>query len=171
MNVFLTIQPRVKIWSLQVERSLVLLKPDAVQRGLLGKIISRLEQKGLKIIGMKMMGLNDQILAEHYAHLASRPFYPELAEFMQSTPIVALCAEGVDCVATLRRICGITMAREAAAGTIRGDLAMSVQGNLVHASDSTENAEVEIRRFFVKEELFDYHLLLENYIYSSHEGE
>ena len=154
-----------------MERSLVLLKPDAVQRGLLGEIISRLERKGLKLVGMKMLQADAKLLAEHYAHLADQPFYPELSRFMSQTPIVAVCVEGLDCVATLRRLCGITKASEADPGTIRGDLAMSVQSNLIHASDSPETAEEEIRRFFSKDELFDYRPLLEESIYSAHEGD
>jgi nucleoside-diphosphate kinase len=149
-----------------VERSLVLLKPDAVQRGLLGTIISRLENKGLKLVGMKMMQLEDDILASHYSHLADKPFFPEIARFMRLAPVVAICVEGLDCVDTLRRVCGITLSREAAPGTIRGDLAMSIQANLIHASDSVETAAEEIERFFKKEELFDYQLALSEYIYS-----
>ena len=152
-----------------MERSLVLLKPDAVQRGLLGEIIARLENKGLKLVGMKMMQLDDDILAIHYAHLADKPFFPEIASFMQLTPVVAVCVEGLDCVDTLRRVCGITLAREADPGTIRGDLAMSIQANLIHASDSVETAQREIERFFTKEELFDYTLVLSEYVYSRSE--
>jgi nucleoside-diphosphate kinase len=149
-----------------VERSLVLLKPDAVQRGLLGTIISRLENKGLKLVGIKMMQLEDDILASHYSHLADKPFFPEIARFMRLTPVVAICVEGLDCVDTLRQVCGITLSRAAAPGTIRGDLAMSIQANLIHASDSVETAAEEVERFFKKEELFDYQLALSEYIYS-----
>jgi nucleoside-diphosphate kinase len=155
--------------SRHVERSLVLLKPDAVQRGLLGTIISRLENKGLKLVGIKMMQLEDDILASHYSHLADKPFFPEISSFMQLTPVVAICVEGLDSVDTLRRVCGITLSREADPGTIRGDLAMSIQANLIHASDSVETAEQEIERFFKKEELFDYGLALNEYIYSRSE--
>ena len=152
-----------------MERSLVLLKPDAVQRGLLGKIISRIEGKGLKLVGMKMIQADAGLLAAHYAHLADQPFYPELSRFMSQTPIVAVCVEGLDCVATLRLLCGVTKASEAAPGTIRGDLAMSVRSNLIHASDSLETAEEEIRRFFGKDELFDYSPPLEGIVYSANE--
>ena len=155
--------------SRHVERSRVLLKPDAVQRGLLGTIISRLENKGLKLVGIKMMQLEDDILAGHYSHLADKPFFPEISSFMQLTPVVAICVEGLDSVDTLRRVCGITLAREADPGTIRGDLAMSIQANLIHASDSVETAEQEIDRFFKKEELFDYRLVLNDYVYSRSE--
>jgi nucleoside-diphosphate kinase len=152
-----------------MERSLVLLKPDAVQRGLLGTIISRIENKGLKLVGIKMMQLDDDILSNHYSHLADKPFFPEIAGFMKLTPVVAICVEGLDSVDTLRRICGITLAREADPGTIRGDLAMSIQANLIHASDSVETAEREVERFFGKEELFDYQLVLNEYVYSRSE--
>ena len=152
-----------------MERSLVLLKPDAVQRGLLGTIISRLEHKGLKLTGIKMMQLDEDILAYQYAHLTDKPFYPDIARFMRLTPVVAICVEGLDCVDTLRRICGITLAREADPGTIRGDLAMSVQANLIHASDSAETAAQEVERFFRKEELFDYPLALNEFVYSAGE--
>lgn len=153
-----------------MERTLVLLKPDAVQRGLLGEIISRVERKGLKLVGMKMFQPDAELLEEHYAHLVGQSFYDELSEFMRQTPIVAICVEGPDCVATLRRLCGPTKANEAPPGTIRGDLAMSVQSNLIHASDSLETAEVEIQRFFAKDELFDYSPALEEkgIIYSKH---
>ena len=103
-----------------VERTLVLLKPDAVQRDLVGEILARLERKGLKIVGLKLMRLSNELLDEHYSHLVGRPFFPEVKSFMQRTPVVACCLEGVDAVNTVRQLCGITKAREAAPGTIRG---------------------------------------------------
>lgn len=154
-----------------MERSLVLIKPDGLQRGLVGQIITRLESKGLKLVGIKMMKLDHALLNEHYAHLAERPFFKEIKDFMSSTPVIATCWEGTDCVSTIRQICGVTKAREAAPGTIRGDLAMSVQTNLVHASDSVEIAVVEIKRFFQEGELFDYNLITFPYLYSSREIE
>ncbi|MBT4917707.1 nucleoside-diphosphate kinase [Candidatus Peregrinibacteria bacterium] len=138
------------------EQTLVLIKPDAIQRGLIGKIVDRFEVKGLKLAGLKMMTLDEAILREHYAHIADKPFFPGLAKFMQSTPVIALCWEGLDVVDTVRRITGITKAREAEAGSIRGDFAMSVSCNVIHASDSTENAEKEVSRFFKVDELFSY---------------
>ncbi|HLX59437.1 MAG TPA: nucleoside-diphosphate kinase [Ktedonobacteraceae bacterium] len=152
-----------------MERTLVLIKPDAMQRGLVGELIQRFERKGLKLVGIKMMTLSDDLLDEHYSHLAGRDFFAEIKTFMRSTPIVACCWEGVDCVDTVRAMCGITKAREAAPGTIRGDLAMSVQANLVHASDSLDTAEVEIARFFSTDELFEYEDVLNPFIYSSRE--
>lgn len=138
------------------EKTLVLVKPDAIQRGLTGEIVTRFEKKGLKLVGMKMIGLDEAILREHYAHLADKPFFPGLAKFMQSTPIIAMCWEGLQVVDAVRKITGITKAREAEAGSIRGDLAMSVSCNVVHASDSVENAEKEVKRFFKEDEIYDY---------------
>src|SRR5881396_2812692 len=138
-----------------MERTLILIKPDAIQRALIGKIITRFEEKGLKLAGIKLLKLTDALLNEHYSHLADKPFFGGTKRFMQLTPVIAICLEGLDCVETTRRLCGITKAREAAPGTIRGDWAMSVQANLVHASDSLETAKAEVARFFEAAELFD----------------
>ncbi|HZO71868.1 MAG TPA: nucleoside-diphosphate kinase [Ktedonobacteraceae bacterium] len=154
-----------------MERTLVLLKPDAVQRDLVGEIIARLERKGLKLVGLKMMRLSDALLNEHYSHLVGRDFFPEVKSFMQLTPVIACCWQGTDSVNTVRTLCGITKAREAAPGTIRGEFAMSVQANLIHCSDSLETAGIEVERFFKAEELFDYPDILEGYVYSSRERE
>ena len=116
-----------------------------------------------------MISLDDELLDVHYSHLSGRDFFAEIKTFMRSTPVIACCWEGVDCVDTVRLLCGITKAREAEPGTIRGDLAISVQANLVHASDSLETAQVEIERFFKPEELFDYEDVLQPFIYSSRE--
>ena len=153
-----------------MERTLVLIKPDAIQRDLVGELIQRFERKSLKLVGIKMMALSDDLLDEHYSHLVGRDFFAEIKTFMRSTPIIACCLEGVDCVNTVRAMCGITKAREAAPGTIRGDLAMSVQANLVHASDSLETAGVEIARFFNTNELFVYEDVLNPFVYSSREN-
>ena len=140
-----------------METTLVLIKPSGVQRGLAGKIIARFEQKGLIIAGTKMMQLNDSILREHYAPcLVDRPFSPSLERSMQSSPIIALALRGVDAVAVVRAMTGVTNSRNAAPGTIRGDFGMSGQENIVHASDSPENAAIEVARFFKPEEVFDY---------------
>ena len=152
-----------------MERTLVLIKPDALQRDLVGELIQRFERKGLKLVGIKMMALPDELLDVHYSHLAGRDFFAEIKSFMRSTPVIACCWEGVDCVNTVRLMCGITKAREADPGTIRGDLAMSVQANLVHASDSLETAEVEVPRFFDASELFEYEDVLNPFIYNSRE--
>jgi nucleoside-diphosphate kinase len=116
-----------------------------------------------------MMTLSNDLLEEHYSHLRGRDFFTEVKTFMRSTPIIACCWEGVDCVNTVRFLCGITKAREAEPGTIRGELAMSVQANLVHASDSLDTAGIEIERFFKPDELFDYKDVLQPFIYSSRE--
>jgi len=152
-----------------MERTLVLLKPDAVQRGLLGEIISRFERKGLKITGMKMMNLTDRLLDEHYAHLNHLPFFGEIKDFMMLAPVIAICLDGVNCVETVRRLCGVTKSWEAEPGTIRGDLGMSIQANLVHASDSLETAEKEVPRFFSDSELFNYDFLKLPYLYTKKE--
>ena len=152
-----------------MERTLVLLKPDALQRGLTGRILSRFEDKGLKIVGLKMMNLSDEVLNEHYSHIVEKPFYGGVKSFMQSTPVVALCLEGVDCVETVLNMCGITKARAAAPGTIRGDWAMSMQANLVHRSDNLEAATAEVKRFFSESELFNYDSATTTAIYSEDE--
>lgn len=139
-----------------METTLVLIKPSGVQRGLAGKVIGRFEQKGLIITGMKMMQLNDAILREHYAHLVDRPFFPTLERSMMSSPIIAIALKGVNAVAVVRAMTGATNSRNAAPGTIRGDFGMSGQENIVHASDSPENAAIELARFFKPEEIFNY---------------
>lgn len=138
-----------------MERTLVLLKPCTVQRALIGEIISRFEKKGLRIAGMKMMQLTDDILAEHYAHLVQKSFFPLLKASMKRTPVIAVCLEGVDAIAVVRYMTGSTNGRNAEAGTIRGDYCMSNQQNIVHASDSAESAAIELKRFFKPEEIFD----------------
>ncbi len=152
-----------------MERTLVLIKPDAVQRSLLGEIIGRFEKKGLKILGLKMMELEDIVLDEHYSHLVGKPFFPKIKEFMKSTPVVAMVLEGVDAVNAVRIIVGPTKGREADAGSIRGDLSMSIQTNVVHASDSLENAQAEIKRFFRDEEIFSYQKVDLSFVYSEDE--
>ncbi|MFH0837813.1 MAG: nucleoside-diphosphate kinase [Patescibacteria group bacterium] len=152
-----------------MERTLVLIKPDGLQRGLVGEVTRRLEQKGLKLIGSKMMKLSEGLLKEHYAHIADKPFFPGVKTFMMSAPVIAQCWEGVEAVETVRTIAGVTNARKATAGTIRGDLAMSLQSNVVHASDSLETARVEVPRFFKKDELFEWDMTRIQHLYA--EGE
>lgn len=148
---------------------MVLIKPDALQRGLIGRVMSYLEDKGLTLVGNKMMQLDDDLLHEHYAHLVDKPFFKGIADFMKSTPVIVQCWEGQECVEVVRKLCGVTNARDAAPGTIRGDLGMSVQSNLIHASDSLETAKVEVPRFFKKEELFSYNKKNYEYIYAPDE--
>lgn len=138
------------------ERTLVLIKPDGIQRGLVGEIITRFEKKGLKIVGMKMITLDDAILREHYAHIADKPFFGGINNFMKSSPVIALCIEGLEVVNAVRLITGVTKSREAEAGSIRGDFAMSIQCNVIHSSEDTAAAEKEVPRFFEDKELMGY---------------
>ncbi len=138
------------------ERSLILLKPDCVQKKLCGEVIKRFEDAGFTIRGTKMMRLSDEILKEHYSHIADRPFFPEIAEFMQSAPVIGIILEGDDVVAKVRDMLGPTNSKEAAAGTIRGDFGGDMMVNVCHASDSPENGEIEVKRFFAADEVFDY---------------
>jgi nucleoside-diphosphate kinase len=139
-----------------MQRTLVLLKPDTVQRFLIGTLIGRFEQKGLKIVGLKMMAMSKETCDEHYAHMTSKPFYPAILSFMTCGPIVAVAIEGHDAVAVVRKMCGLTAESEWVSGTIRGDYARSIDTNLIHSSDSEETAKVEVARFFTAHELFDY---------------
>jgi len=139
-----------------MEQTVVLVKPDGVQRALIGEIISRFERKGLKLATIKMISLTDAILDEWYAHHKDKPFFPGLKSYMKSYPIIAMLWEGIDVVATVRTMIGITKAREASPGTIRGDFAMSQQYNLIHASENTEAAERERKIIFSPEEIFDW---------------
>ncbi|NLG93337.1 MAG: nucleoside-diphosphate kinase [Clostridiales bacterium] len=133
-----------------MERTYVMLKPDALKRKLAGKIITRIEEKGYIIADAKMMQLDEAILREHYAHLADKPFFPSIVEYMVSGPVLAMIVEGENAVLGMRKIIGATKFEDAEAGTIRGDYAFNTQENLIHASDSIENAEIEIKRFFHK---------------------
>lgn len=139
-----------------MEKTLVLLKPCTIQRSLVGEIISKFEKKGLRIVGMKMMQLDEAILKEHYAHLAAKPFFPILRDSMMATPVIAMALEGIDAIEVVRQMAGATNGRKAAPGTIRGDYSMSGQQNIVHASDGPETAAAELKRFFKDEEIFSY---------------
>lgn len=152
----------------QPERSLIIIKPDAIQRSLAGEIISRFEKKGLKIVGIKMMRAADALLEEHYSHIADKPFFGGIKRFMQHSPVIAMAVEGYGAVDAMRIIVGPTKGFEADAGSIRGDFTMSIQSNVVHASDSVENGEAEVKRFFKEDELFDYHRLDEIMVFSDH---
>jgi len=152
-----------------MERTLVLIKPDGIQRGLVGDIIARFEKKGLKMVGCKMMSLDEAILREHYAHIADKPFFPGVAKFMSSSPIVAMCWEGLEAVDAVRLITGVTKGRVADAGTIRGDLAMSVSCNVIHTSDSLESAKKEVARFFKPDEIYDYQKGEYEHVYNDEE--
>ena len=152
-----------------VEATLVILKPSAIGRAIAGEVISRFEKKGLIIAGMKMIQLTSEILDEHYAHLIDRPFFPRIKASMMATPVVVMCIKGKDAVQVVRSMTGVTNGRNAAPGTIRGDYSMSGQDNIVHATDSVENAQIELNRFFKPEEIFDYTPSGFNYLYASDE--
>lgn len=139
-----------------MERSVVLVKPDGVQRGLIGEVIHRFERKGLKLVGLKMISLTDAILDEWYVHHKDKPFFSGLKSYMKSYPVVAMVWEGKDAVATVRKMIGATLARDAQPGTIRGDFAMSQQYNLIHASESLEIAKKEEKLMFQPSEIFDW---------------
>src|SRR3989338_5225564 len=147
------------------ERTLILIKPDGIQRGLVGETIARLEKKGLKIVGMKMLRMDKALAKDHYSHLVSKPFYPDLEKFVTEHPIIAMAVEGKEAVEVVINMCGVTNATKASAGTIRGDLSNSTSRNIIHASDTKETAEKEVKRFFKPSELFEYKFLNENYLY------
>lgn len=140
-----------------MERTLILVKPDGVQRGLIGAIISRFERRGLKLVGMKFLQMSDELAARHYAVHEGKPFYAGLVEYIVSGPVVAMVWEGQDAVAAARSTMGITNPAQAAPGTIRGDYGMEIGRNLVHGSDSPDNAVKEVELFFEPDELVDWH--------------
>lgn len=152
-----------------MERTLVILKPSAIQRELVGEVIRRFERKGLGLAGIKMMQLNDEILSEHYAHLKEKPFFQQLKDGMMITPVIVCCWEGLDAVNVVRNMTGATNCRNSTPGTIRGDFGMSMQENIVHTSDSVENAEIELKRFFRKDEIFEYKRACFDFLYTSDE--
>lgn len=152
-----------------MQRTLVIIKPDAINRGLAGEIIGRFEQKGLKIVGLKFKHLTDPELEEHYAHHRGKPFFQTLKDFMRHSPSLIVCLEGNGVVDAVRLLCGPTHGLEAPPGTIRGDYSMSIQQNIVHASENEASAEAEIKRFFKPEELFDYPRIDMEMVYSVEE--
>lgn len=152
-----------------MEKTLVILKPSAIQRSLVGDVIKRFEQKGLRLAGIKMMQLTEKIVNEHYAHLADRPFFQRIKDSMMITPVIVTCWEGIDAVSVIRNMTGATNGRNATPGTIRGDFSVSTQENIVHTSDSVENAAVELKRFFNDDEIFDYSHVMINFLYANDE--
>lgn len=153
-----------------MERTLILFKPDAVQRRLSGRLLTRLEDKGLKIVGLKMLRVTKELSARHYAEHVSKPFYPLLEEFITSGPVVALVAEGPQAVAVVRGMMGPTNGAQAAPGTIRGDFGVSRQMNLMHGSDSVEAAAKEIAVYFKPEELVSYDATLAGWVCAADEA-
>jgi nucleoside-diphosphate kinase len=152
-----------------MERTVVLVKPDGVQRALVGEIIHRFERKGLKLAAIKMTNLSDSLLDEWYAHHKDKAFFPDLKSYMKSYPVVAMLWEGLEAVAAVRIMIGITKARDAAPGTVRGDFAMSQQYNLIHASENSEIAKREEALMFDKSEIFNWEKQEYNHVYASEE--
>ena len=152
-----------------MEKTLVIIKPGSIQRGLIGEVIHRFERKGLQLCGIKMMQLTDEILAEHYAHLVQRPYFKQIKDSMMITPVIVCCWEGLDAVHIVHEMAGKTNGREAAFGTIRGDYSVSVQENIIHTSDSVENAKEELARFFTDIEIFDFDHAGLKYLYANDE--
>lgn len=140
-----------------MERSLVLIKPDAIQRGLVGEIVSRLEGKGLKIVATKMLQMDKTLAQRHYAIHKDKAFFNDLVDFITSSPIIVIVFQGKNAVEMIRQTMGETDPAKAKPGTIRGDLALDIGHNLIHGSDSAENASKEIDLFFSRGEIFDYH--------------
>ena len=136
-----------------MERTLIIVKPDAVQRGLTGDIIKRLEQRGLRIIGLKLLQISRELAQKHYDVHRERPFFASLVEYITSSPVVVMALEGSDAIVAARTTIGATKPAEAAAGSIRGDFALEIGRNLVHGSDSPENGEIEVANFFREDEL------------------
>jgi nucleoside-diphosphate kinase len=149
---------------MSIQRTLVLCKPDAVQRGLVGRIIARFERKGLKIAGLKMVSVDRELASRHYAEHLSKPFYPELEAFITSCPVVAMAIGGENAVEVVRNLMGVTNPQKAASGTVRGDFGLDLTMNLVHGSDSLASAEREIALFFGPDELFDYELTMREWM-------
>lgn len=152
-----------------MEKTLVILKPSCLMRGLVGEVTKRFEQKGLRLAGMKMCQLTDDQMSEHYAQHAGKPFFQQLKDAMTVTPVIVCCYEGVDAVEVVRQMAGATNGRKSAPGTIRGDFSMSFQENIVHTSDSKENAAIELKRFFNDNEIFDYNMPTMSFLYTADE--
>ncbi len=148
------------------EKILIIIKPDAIVRALIGEVFTRFERKGFKVIGTKMIQLGDVLLDEHYSHLKDKPFFQGIKNFMTAAPVILIALSGENASTAARLVAGQTDGHQADAGTIRGDLSMSIQSNIVHVSDTPENGELEVARFFSAEELFDYRRVDETFVYS-----
>jgi nucleoside-diphosphate kinase len=146
---------------LALEQSLIILKPDTVQRGLMGRIIGRIEQRGLRIAGMKMMWIDRELAEQHYGEHKGKSFYEPLLKFITSAPVVVMLVEGPEAISVMRTMMGTTNSKAAAPGTIRGDFGLSNRHNLVHGSDSPASAEREVALFFEPEEIYDYQRVTE----------
>lgn len=152
-----------------MERTLVLIKPDAIQRGLTGEIISRLERRGLRIVAMKMMRLDQSLAHRHYAEHREKPFFPSLVQFITSAPLIACVMEGPHAIEVVRQTMGATDPKKAAPGTIRGDLGLDITHNLVHGSDSPQTAQREIALFFQEDEILSYERDIDRWAFGSGE--
>lgn len=152
-----------------MEKTLVILKPCCLQRGIIGEVVHRFEKKGLQLCGIKMMQLTDEILKEHYAHLAHKPFFKRIKDSMMISPVIVCCWKGLDAVQVVRAMAGPTNGRQAPPGTIRGDFSMSVQENIVHTSDSVETAAMELARFFNDDEIFEFNQHQLDFLYANDE--
>ena len=152
-----------------MEQTLIIIKPCAIRRDLIGEIIHRFEMKGMQLCAIKMIQLDDKILDEHYAHLVGRPYFHRIKCSMMKTPVVISVWKGVDIVEIAHHMAGATNGREASPGTIRGDYSVSIQENIVHTSDTVENAKTEIARFFKPDEIFDFNQLSNSVLYADNE--
>ena len=151
------------------ERTLILVKPDGVQRKLIGTIVSRIENKGLNLIAMKMLNVTAELSKQHYAEHVEKPFYPDLEEFITSAPVVAMVVEGPEAVSVMRTLIGATNGRAAAPGTIRGDYGSSRQMNMIHGSDSVESAAREINIYFQADEICSFNVALGSWLCAADE--
>ncbi len=149
-----------------MEKTLVIIKPCGIRRGLIGEVLLRFERRGLQVSGMKMVQLTEDVLREHYSHLVQRPYYQRIVDSMMFTPVIVCCLSGIEAVHIAHVMAGSTNGREAAPGTIRGDYSVSIQENIVHTSDSIENAKIEIKRFFKPEEIFEFEKFAKSVFYS-----
>lgn len=154
-----------------METTLIILKPDCVQRGLMGRVISRLEEKGLQIVGAKLMKISQDLASKHYEAHSSKPFYNSLVSFMTSSPVLVLAVRGVGAIQISRNLMGATFGSKAEAGTIRGDFGVSNSFNLIHGSDSPEAAQRELGLFFGKGEVLDYERASDRWVYDMSSGE
>ncbi len=148
-----------------METTLIILKPDAVQRGLCGRIISRFEDKGLQIVGMKLLRISNELAADHYGVHKEKPFYNSLVSFMTSSPVVVMAVKGNNAIAICRKMMGATFGSNAEAGTIRGDFGVSNSFNLIHGSDGPETAKEELARFFTPEEIVEQDRAIDTWVY------
>lgn len=153
-----------------METTLIILKPDAVQRGFVGRILSRFEEKGLQIVGLKLMRITEELAAKHYSDHREKPFYAGLVRFMTSSPVVVLAVRGVGAIGVCRNLMGATFGSKAAAGTIRGDFGVSNSFNLIHGSDGPEAAAKELALFFGRGEILDFARPIDAWVYDSSSG-